>query len=163
MKNKKLLYILIPATVILWGVVVFKIVSHLNQENNYSEAYYLPEMKTETDSSFKTYKLLANYSDPFRIKRKPYSAVQKKVVQKPSVQATNLRHERRNPQRIIWPSVTYNGTIMNMQKQVALIRINTNNFLMTEGEEQNRVILERLFPDSVIMVYEGETKTIIKK
>ena len=163
MKNKKLLYILIPATVILWGIIVFKIVSHLKNRSIYSEDYYLPEMKPEADSVFKAYKLLANYNDPFRINKRSYSSGQKKETKKTPVQTTNLRHERRNQQRIFWPSVTYSGTIINMQKQVALIQIDMKNFLMMEGEEQNMVKLQRLFPDSVIMVFEGETKTIIKK
>ena len=164
MKNKKLLYILIPATVFIWGAIAYTIFSHLRQNFDFDEVQYLPDLQAGSESLQSSYTLLANYSDPFRIRKKKTHVVRKKTAA-PTIRhtQTNLPYNRPVQQRIYWPAVIYNGLIMNEQKQVALIQIDSKKFLITEGEERERIRLLKMFPDSVRLEFEGETKTFKKK
>lgn len=163
MKNKKLLYLLIPATVLIWAAIAYNIISGLKQKDNFSDIQYLPDLNAKTDTLRETYTLLADYSDPFRVGRRSAPAVQKKIEVKPDRQSNrNQRPDRQNQPRVYWPMVVYNGLIINEQKQVALLQIDSKKFLMTEGEERSRVKLLRMFSDSVMLEFGGEKKTLTK-
>ncbi|MGD2035043.1 MAG: hypothetical protein PVF73_08305, partial [Bacteroidales bacterium] len=122
-RNRKLLYILIPATAIIWGAVVWNIVSSLKKPAGFREENYLPFTEDVTDSVEDSYTLLGNYPDPFRTRHtKPNVAVRKET----NSQNRNIRTTRRRTnqmRRVIWPHIEYRGVIMNKDHKVALLEV----------------------------------------
>ena len=157
MKNKKLLYILVPLTILIWGAVVFTIISHTRPDNA-PDMNYGVELRNEVDTAGNKYTLLANYRDPFR-----YGSSQKPAAVKKPVQQKSQTVRNQNPVRVNWPDIEYKGSITNNNDKVALIRINNRNFLLKEGEARDNIMLVRMYPDSVNLEYSGEVKSIKKK
>lgn len=159
-KNKKLLYILVPAVLGIWGAIGFSIFSHMRKPVSADYFDHNINEKSVTDSVGETYQLLANYRDPFKTGR--YSNLSDGQKSKP--QKPNLNNNRMNPyqNRIIWPDIKFLGMISNNKKWVALVRVNNSNLLMSEGDEKMKVRLIKLYTDSVIFGFESEQKTILK-
>jgi hypothetical protein len=156
-----MLYILVPATLFIWGAIGYTIFSHLHQNNSFAEVDYIPFTPTVKDTIIRSYTLLANYRDPFRSYH-PSVKKEKKSSEKPKEEPVVTRNRRRNRQRVYWPQVKYNGLITNNNNHVALLQISNRNYLLKEGDEKDRIKLLKLYPDSVVLEYEGEPKTISK-
>jgi hypothetical protein len=153
MKNKKMLYILVPAVILIWGAVIFSILSHVGG----SGANYKPQnMQMQTralDIDSNKYQLLANYRDPFHAGIRTTS-IDNDMLQKNDKQKTE--------KSINWPQITYYGLIINNKKPVALLKVNNSNLLMHEGEEKENLTLKKLYPDSIILNYQKNKKTFFK-
>lgn len=62
MKNKKLLYILIPLVAVVWGLIIWKVLA-FQPEQQQPIAFQLPREEQPADTS--RYELKINYKDPF--------------------------------------------------------------------------------------------------
>jgi hypothetical protein len=162
MKNRKLLYLMIPLTCVVWGAVIFNILHHLKGDNNFPSEDFIPFTSSEKDSIDKPYTIIANYRDPFAPGH--YSEDNNGDDDTRKSFAKNVTNQGSDfPVYINWPVVEYFGLIRNNNKNVALVKIENSNFLMLPGEEKQGVKLLIIHSDSIQLTYKNENKTFRKK
>lgn len=152
MQNKKLLYILLPVVVVVWGLIIFKVVDALSDD----EAPVLshqPEVVATKQSGF-THELALNYPDPFLGKSKR-SEPKKVTVKKKAPTRTKKKKEAPKVQA---PKLRYNGRIENRESsdERHLIAVNGSAHIISLGEEVDGVKLEKVYADSVLFKWNNE-------
>jgi len=156
MKNKKLLYILIPGTLIVWGMIIYRIFKTVNTEENLFGQYL--EINTRQDNSNinDTFSINPDYRDPFLGK------TNKKVTD--SKQTTKTIVPKIAKAAIPWPSIVFGGIIKNQKsnKQLALVQINGQGYTMKPGEIINDVQLNKIYRDSIEVRFQKEKKFVSK-
>ncbi|MBI2968490.1 MAG: hypothetical protein HYY40_11860 [Bacteroidetes bacterium] len=157
-RNKKLLYYLLPATIAIWGIVFYKVLTTLWRGDDAAPAIPSANVKGAKEKiSADTFSLIGTYRDPFLGKiadKPPISAEIKPPVHQPV----------KTEVKTVWPAIIYGGMIKNQQtkKMVALININGQDNLLAPGEEKEGLKLLAVFPDSVEMI-SGKEKRVIRK
>jgi hypothetical protein len=159
LKNRKLLYILIPATVFIWGAIAYTVVKQLHYSDQGLEENYLPFTSTKADTVTNEYELQANYRDPFRTGNFQSESSKRSRNTSGNVNNRNTTIQQRF---IYWPGIEYMGVIMNNKKQVALLCIEGANLLMQEGEERKQVKVLKIYSDSVQLSFQGQNKVFRK-
>jgi len=158
MKNKKLLYILIPCTLFLWGMIIYKIFSVAtgDDESKFKSAVLIPGIITKTISD--TFSIHPSYRDPFL----------------GTTHATIITHRNNVPKKITtpvvvkaaspFPQVTYGGLIKNTKsnKQLIMVQINGQSNIMKIGDVISEVELTKVFRDSIEVRFQKETRFILK-
>jgi hypothetical protein len=166
MKNKKLLYILIPITLLVWGLIVYRIVGAMQGEETLSNFSPVVYTKPESENILDTFSISGNYPDPFLRKNLTHTTPvnnsqtqpQKNVPKQPTVQPI-----KNNPLSVL-PKIAYLGIIKNQKqnKQIALIQINDNLNNMKLGDKIEGVELLKVFKDSIIVVFQKQKITVFK-
>ena len=164
MKNKKVIYILLPLTLFVWGLIVYRIFFNQSKEEN-SFIPPIANVKKTTQVKVDTFTLLLNYQDPFlkQARRKVnYSDDENKPAVRPSALP---KVEPQEEKTIVWPSLKYEGFVRHISKDKALIivGINGKSTLMQTGETINNIKLVQVYNDSITVNYEKQNKTIKKK
>ena len=160
MKNKKLLYILIPSVIILWGVIIYKVLSRTAYEDTIMSG-------TRSGNSFATaaadtfFTIKADYPDPFLKKYVPQSTAsntEQSGETRRQVTAAPL------PKPVNWPEITYAGKIENNSSKTGtyLISVNRQNYLMGINDETAGITLAKAWDDSVVVSMLGQVKTIYR-
>jgi hypothetical protein len=153
MKNRKMLIILVPAVLVIWGAVIYSIFSHIKGSgiNIEEKNSFIHRKKSEVDTN--KYALMANYRDPFGTGNR---------LREDDLDRENLLKNQHIELPVYWPQIEYRGLIVNNKKWVALLRIDNSNYLLHEGEEKMSVKLIKMFNDSVVMRFQKATKTFTK-
>lgn len=153
MKNRKMLIVLVPAVLIIWGAVIYSIYSHLQGPdlNMKRQDRFVLHKNSDIDTS--KYRLLANYRDPFGTGNK---------IREDDLERENLLKNQHLDIPVNWPQIEYRGLIINNKKWVALLKINNSNFLMQVGEEKSNIKLIKMYNDSALLKFQKATKTFIK-
>lgn len=157
MKNKKIIYILIPALIAVWGIIGTKIFTYLKSDGS-SDSQIKTKKIFEPEKNIKdTFDLIADYPDPF------LQATSKHLHKKKPLSKTNTKNMPKK--NIKWPKVEYRGMVTNQtnKKTVINISINSKNYLMSEGQEKNNIQLIKIYEDSIITCYQNENKTFYNK
>ncbi|MCL6220598.1 hypothetical protein [Zunongwangia pacifica] len=154
MKNKKLTYILIPLVLIIWGYLIYKIVSGLTGGDNEiivpknQSLLALPDTLGSEPKEIFVLKEVAR--DPFLniVYTKPVMSRIKKRFQK----------------KINWPEIRYLGLVSNEsdKKSVGLIEIEGNNFFFEKGDSNQDITLIKIDKNQVVLVYKGGRKVYSK-
>ena len=143
MKNKKVIYVLIPLVIFVWGFIGYRIFALLKQKDTSSFQHHMEKLQLQEKEIIDTFYLIADYPDPFLKSNTGYR--------------TNKTSKYRNSQKknqkkrdIRWPNIEYKGLIKNQktEKTVINIKINNKNMLMSEGDEMEQVRLLKVFNDS---------------
>ncbi|MBO0360818.1 hypothetical protein J0X19_22855 [Hymenobacter sp. BT186] len=177
MKNKRLAYVLLPVTVVIWGSIFFRVWSSLDQEaaspQPSQSSATLPVRPREGAS---TPKLQLNYPDPFlaggyQTTVNP-SAEQVSISSGRAVVHTPIAFKVLHPvtspppqsiaSEIIWPRVEYLGAIENQRKntRVAMVVINGGQYLLKEKSEQNGLRVETIGQDSIKVRFQQQGRVI---
>jgi len=152
MKNKKLLFILIPATLLLWGYIVYKIIITASGNEPVNKTIPNQIIFENNDIAIDTFSIYPNYRDPFM----------GEMAKKPIIKDNN---QPKKPILITaWPTIVYSGAIKNQtsNKQLAIIQINGQSNIMKVGEKIGDIELLIIFPDS-IEVKMGKEKRFVRK
>ena len=157
MRNKKTLYILLPAVVLIWGLVFYKIFSGINKtpENTFKQ----PIKKNTNAANEKndTIQLIANYRDPFlgapAMKSKKITDVNQLMKNNPFLVGI-----------INWPDIKYGGIINNKNKNktIVLMSINNRSYLVSKGDTLKEIKVKDIFRDSIQLIYRNMNKTYRK-
>ncbi len=163
MRNKKLTYILIPVVILLWGYIFYKIFWGARNTNEYVNYRQIKADTLTIKPEEFEYDLLVNYTDPFLKNR----TVKRDAIKKQNEQTNQSRRvntRRRRTQATRWPNIKYGGIITNesSEKITILVEIDNSKCLMNIGEERKGVIIMHYYPDSIIVKYKEEEKTILK-
>jgi hypothetical protein len=162
LRNKKLVYILLPLALIIWGLIFYKILSHFKKPPDINPILQREEIKPSDIAATDTMIIVANYRDPFL-------STLPKVVSKPNAQITgkpsvpNRSIAARRVKKLKWPKIEYGGVVDNKEvRKIALVKINNRKFLMQKGDKTNEVEVLEIFSDSIKLMYRTEYRTITK-
>jgi hypothetical protein len=157
MKNKKMLYLLIPATLIVWSLIIYKIISNLRPEEasvSQHRAISTPAIESTSD----TFSIHPSYRDPFlgKIVAKSgfsHGPAKTRIPVNPVVKAP-----------LVWPAIVYGGIIKNqkLNKEMILLQIDGQDFMTKVGETTNGIKLFKVHRDSIEVHFSKEKKIIHK-
>ncbi|HEX8514831.1 MAG TPA: hypothetical protein VF868_01440 [Bacteroidia bacterium] len=161
MKNKKLLFILIPVAILVWGNIAWKIFMAMNGEDTVEQKIHPPIVPATGIAAFNdTFSISLDYRDPFLAKpvRKPAVSGNHQATTVPS----NIPPKKGNNEN--FPSIVYTGIIKNekSKKELVLVQINGQNYTMKVGDIASEVQLLKVMKDA-IEVKHGNIKKRIEK
>lgn len=173
MKNKRLLYLLLPAVLVIWGLI-FQRIWVAAQGNDGQEP--APTAATislaESVVSQRPPQLLLNYADPFKAsspaaspRDRPPVASSPNDFERPLRPATLNLPVAPPPVAtvpVVWPQLKYLGFINNprVDRRIALLAIDEKEAMVKAGENRQGVLVTKIFRDSVQLVFQGNKKTI---
>ena len=164
MKNKKVIYLLAPLVLIIWGLVLYRIFRISGGEEpmpNQRSTVIAPD--TNQLKKNKPFSIVADYRDPFlgtyTVKRKkpPSSTAKGGLKKKPPTPP---------PVAVNWPVVSYGGVIINQQsnQQIAIVTVGEREGLLAINQELQGIVLKKIFnKDSIEVSFNSNRKTIRKK
>jgi len=176
MKNKKLLYLLLPLTAMVWGLVIYKVMQSLEipEEKMADNSAKISSVENNSPKP-DTFNLLLNYRDPFLANRPPAkrNAEASFIINKATPSLTSFIKPTENASTnstanssttILWPSIEYQGLIENSQnrRKVAMIHINNDIYLLPEGHSASGIKLTKILPDSIQVEFNKQKKFIWK-
>lgn len=152
LKGKRSLYILIPLTVVVWGIVLDRLFDS-SSESAYISQVDVPNrfVEKEIDSS-RVVKLSLNYKDPFISKRA--------VKSKTRVSKNNL-----NNSKSIWPNIIFHGSIgrSKSKDRTAIITVDGKKLMVNSKDKlSNDLILVELTKDFVVISMKGKRKKFVR-
>jgi hypothetical protein len=158
-KNKKLTYILLPAVILIWGMIVYRVMNASPSGTRVNEAFHNESAAPAVVND--TFSLLANYRDPFR------TAPAKKIMTSSGseVKSSPVKEKKvTTPVVSSWPQIVYGGLIRNQQskKELAMVQVNGQGNFMRTGDIAGDVRLLKVFKDSIIVSFGKEKKSIRK-
>lgn len=148
--SKRLTYPLLAITLIVWGLIAYKIFFYTPQEPSPSRK----ESKGNVRIAQQEASLLFNYRDPFLGDRKPENTNSeeniKKTVEKPALPKTEKKREQ----------LGWQGKITSKKKEYYLISIDNIHYMVAQGEEVGGYKIHRTYNDSIVLKKEGELFTL---
>lgn len=158
MKNKKATYILLPAVLGIWGLVIYKVFAVSNSDTPIPPYPDTSNTKAEAINRADTFSLLASYPDPFleavkEVKHSSKPLAAKKEPVKPVAAV-----------KTAWPAVTYSGMVRNQKsdKQLVMVSVNGSSNVMKVGDVVEGLALVRIFRDSIELQM-GKERRFVKK
>lgn len=165
MKNKKVVYILLPLVILVWGFVIYRIFFEGRTKPENISTVAKPVLKKTVNEEKSSYKLIANYRDPFlsNIKQSVVKTENNKGKEENN-RTTNLRRRRTNISRTRWPEISYGGFVEGNkdQKITILLSIKNRDYLVQEGDTVNQIFIKAFYGDSLLVVYSEEGKILMK-
>jgi hypothetical protein len=165
MKNKKVTYILIPAVVLIWGLIFYKFIKGFSGDED--PVHAVAHLTTPDSVAFlpDTFSLHAAYRDPFLGKQLAINTAESDhelVTTSPKVHVAPAPL----PVAVVtpWPVINYGGVIKSMKsdKQVAIITIDGKEYLFKQGDLLSGMQIIAVFKDSVKLKRDKELKTFRK-
>ncbi len=162
MKNKKLLYVLIPVVLFIWGTVIFKIFNVVHTDDSNASFNKASIGTIENENLIDTFSIHPDYPDPFlgrHVKKSnPDETKVSKAVEK------LIENKKNNAVTIVWPKLVYSGLIKNQKskKQLALVQIEGRSNIMKIGDIAEDIELVKILRDSIEVKFQGEKKFVWK-
>lgn len=162
MKNKKSLYILLPAAAGLWAYIIYLVVSGMGNSNDFMPSNAQPMVFS--DSLVKgqdTFRLSLAYNDPFLKKIKAYSPSER--ASKPETLTPKPKAQPKPKQpSVSWPTITYGGSIAGGggKKEVIILIIGSQEEIGKEGDVLRGVKILQIDPNVIDLEYKGDIKKI---
>ena len=159
MKNKKLSYILIPAVLLVWVIVGYKIYVKYVAEPEVLAVVKQGVTKRAVNKENTVFHLLSSYRDPFLgnsvAEVLPTNAAMNMVVERPD----KITPMATAPQKVVvrWPNISIGGKV----NQKALVNIGNRRFILAVGQEEAGVKLLRIAKDSLYLKYNGEQRSFV--
>ena len=163
MKGNKGLYILLPLVAIVWGIIIYRIVKYIGQENVAVTQPVLNEIKFEPEKfQNDTFSIVADYRDPFLssstyIKSNPNSSTKKNTATVSTPSSSNAK--------LKMPVVAFKGIVRNKKsdKVLAILKINDKTKTLTKGQTVDGVQLLNVSRDSIQIISLGIKNVIHRK
>ncbi len=152
MKNKKNIYFLLLAVLVIWGVLGYRIYTSLSPNSTTEvDKLSVSEFKPQKLEDARTFSITANYRDPF------LGLIMKKKVVKPYVKRPIKNKVEEKP----FPTIVYKGLVSasGKKEQVFLISINGQQHFFKKNAVKNEVKLIKGSSNEVILQYYGKRKT----
>lgn len=150
MKSKKLIWILLPTVLGIWGLVGYNIYIQMNPDvlsvNSEKLEITKPDALTEVD----TIRLMLDYPDPFMKKikqsRKPDPVMVSKVKKKPTKKPVDRKKDV-----IQAPTLVWSGRVKNTEsnKETFLVMANGRSHIVSVGDSVAGFKFNRAFADSL--------------
>ena len=153
MKNKKNIYILLPAVLIIWGILLYKIIGGLSPDAQTLQiaeqgGKFTPKIIKQTD----TFSIQTNYRDPFlgTFKQK------KKRTVRPHTKTPVIKKEK-----VPFPTIVYKGIVSpkGKNKNVFLISVNGQQHLFKRNTTFNNVKLLQGNAQKITVQFQHQKRT----
>lgn len=161
MKNKKLIYFLIPLVLLIWGLIIFRIIKqiHHSQKPAIDNTSYSKNNNPGPDPDSSA--LILKYHDPFLhgITFKIYDSGKSDNLFSNN---SNLTTVTKAP--VNFPNTRYSGFVINSKnkQKLGLLKIDNKDFLVQEGDVVSGEKIIRLHADSVIISFKKAKKTFLR-
>lgn len=162
MRNKKLMYILVPAVLAIWGFIGYQVARHLKSKTSANHGT-LPTFHKIQETDTITFTLLENYRDPFlgRVQANSESSTSKNTKEKKNDPVDYFTLQRINE---TLGQVSYGGLIEGQgDGRMGLFRIKDKNCFLRQGQKIDEFEVIGLYADSARIWNKGHEKTIIKR
>jgi hypothetical protein len=160
MKNKPLTYALLLIVAFVWYKVFFRLKDAITSPEasitSTSEAP-LKNFKIERD----TFRLLANYRDPFG-----KTSIDNKMINQDLPKPPPVPKQAPVKKVVSWPLIIYKGMLKKHGNKTALgiVIIDDNQLYLREGESvYDGIQMLKFTKDHAIIKYQKETRTFLKK
>ncbi|MCH8903117.1 MAG: hypothetical protein IIA45_04295 [Bacteroidetes bacterium] len=162
MKNKKLLYVLVPAFLSIWIIVFYQLFNKISRDPTLvNEHSQLENLLTDQTIVEDTFGIEVNYRDPFLGKMPRLNTIKSNspIVK---VIAKNIKKPPSPP--IDFSFIVYKGMVenQNANSKVGIISIHRKEMLVLVGDSLQGVNFLKIFNDSILIAYQDVTQ-IIKK
>lgn len=161
MRNRKLIFVLLPLAIFIWGLIFYKIFMYINGDHTKPALYQKGDSLPANPIFHDTITLIAHYRDPFL----DVFEARGNTVKSMKAQE-NIRKEDLFPQlrKVTWPDLIFRGIIVQKgsTQPTGLLVINGVNLLIKNGETYQNVRIHNIYSDSVIVFFQKERKTIYK-
>lgn len=157
MKNKKLTYILVPLVILIWGLIVYKVISGIKEDGPLDKVYQTLALDNRKET-IDTFVLKTNYEDPFLKEKNHYRG--HTAINQPKNKQQSVPNASVIP---INYEVQYFGIISNLKNKnkLGLIKIQGKDFLIKEGDlSLNNLKIYKIYKDSVIVISKNFKHTI---
>jgi len=159
--RNKILYVGVAA---LWGIAIYRTWKNfqVKQENEEFEVINAPSF-SPVQFNKDTFELLLPSSDPFLSAGWKASEKTETSVEHEDPKNT-IKKEIPLPVQKVWPQIQYFGFVKNRDKNstLCLLKIDGRQVQLSKGQKHNGLIVMNTYRDSVLVVYEGETKIVRK-
>lgn len=159
------------AVLTVWGTVFYKVyqaIAPTEETVPFSDSF-IPESQIESVQD--TFKLLANYRDPFLGRDVNHS---KKLVHQPIVvkrsnpvpvtpQIVKKKKSKKAKKTIQFPEILFKGYVENKGVKTLLIAIDGKNQFVHTGQKVDKLRVMRAYEDSVSLSLEGERRTFSRE
>jgi len=151
MKNKKLLYILIPLCAFVWGAILYNIMNVVSDGEELVAANSVIVEKTAVVHKAETFSINVNYRDPFLDK-----------VFKPRVVKKVERQIKKQP--FVWPKIEFQGVFKkpNSSDLLGIISVNGSEEIVQKGATIDEVKIISIKSNEIKVSFKGETKKFLK-
>lgn len=156
LNNKKTLFLLVPAVLVIWGLVAYRLVDALGEPDfeipNSGQKVITQERDTDTN----LYVLNLEYPDPFRPDKSSSSEKAKPASKSP--QETKSTKITFKPIALHWPRVQYRGLIVKKGQSLCLVEIDGQIYFMSLGDRERGLELIDAKSDSIQFKFHREKK-----
>ena len=162
-----------PAVLLVWGLVAYRIISSLNNDEPAYNNVFSNVVPMEEDVQPESFSLRLDYRDPFLTGR-PRKRAQRSVIDTdiatPVAQPVTpaVQQPEPDPEPVMdWSPLAYVGLIQrsgssNNQAPVALVSINGSSRMVKTGDEIDGYAFTAVTKDSLMVTY-GQFSTVIYK
>ncbi|WP_321515383.1 hypothetical protein [Marinifilum fragile] len=151
MKGKRGLYILLPAVIVLWGYIGYKIYTQIITPVQEIAEPQFKSIDFRSKSEKEVFDLDLKYSDPFL--KQVAGSKEKKEKNEAS---------KSKKRTWMWPQIVYKGCIENHKKTVGLLRFDNREYLVQKGMLVKEFQVKSVSKDSLVMEREGERRRFSK-
>jgi hypothetical protein len=157
MKKRKILYMMLPLVILVWGFVCYQLFSSFFTTPNYAKA----EAKNKiaiAEVEKEAIVLVANYRDPFLGKKAKYRGSPTSSVAPKTTKVSPVKITKK------WPQIRYKGMIKNnnSDKRVGIFEVNGKEYLINEKETVSEIKFLSITKHEVKVLFQQEKKTITK-
>jgi hypothetical protein len=166
-QNKKMVYVLIPAVILVWGMIIYKI---LKVTDGSSKAYKPAAVKAiegPANALDETYHLVLNYRDPFFGKQA--NAPTTTLSTKPKVSSGNLNNAANDMTDRDMPNefasrITYHGIIDNpgQGSRVGLMTYQGKRVLVRKDDNIDGFRVLDVKPGQILVSFDNKKFLIVK-
>ncbi len=162
MKNKKQLYILLPAVLVVWGLIVFKIYDSTSSETISHNV--LPTTPEDIIASVEqdTYELILDYNDPFLNAKK---TVRRKKARAKRPVSGKVQSKKTNAETSInWNAINYLGFTENSKtsQKTAMVTINKKHYMVKEHQEIEGFVINKISKNLISVNKDGQVNDIAR-
>lgn len=170
MKNRKSLYILIPITLFVWGIIGYRVFNFIN-DNSHEESS-LNQFQFENDSikNEEAPQMIWVYRDPFLDRPADLlhdflqNSGSSNNISDNGIKDISAELTAQQKVAIEWPQIQYHGIIKNNTngKFVAAIAVNQKQYLLSTNETVSGVTMISANNKQVTLKFNEEIKTFQK-
>lgn len=150
MKGNKNIKILLPAVIVVWGLLIYKIVDAFSSENIAVTRIQKTNFKPPKGIKKDTFSLLPIEVDPFLGTTYTKS--------KTASQNINAIHKPKIEKQ--WPSIGYFGIVTDKNSPISvyIVSINGQQYLLKKGDTLQKLRVIKGSEENIFIRYEGKTK-----
>lgn len=163
LRNKKTVGLLL-LVVIVWGIIGYKIYSHL-ASSDFGTVRKQTQMRKKNDNTAERLHFSLSYADPF-LKNVTVEKVElQRAIQKVTLQAKRIPIETKPVQLIDWSLLKYYGVMNNASRAVktGIVRFDEEDFFVREGDRVDIFTVVDVRDDSIKLRFENSTRYIKKQ